>query len=360
MSLPQASSSKVTNRVTGNMTRFRRDESGLYTATLNPAVDVQFLNTVAENKKLYTKKQVEGAERARKLYQVIGFPSIRDYIHVIQTNQIKNCPVTVEDVRIAQKIFGTDIYALKGKTTRRPQRALVNDYVEIPRELIEAQQGITLYVDVMWVDEVPFLTTLSKNLRFITVKFLPNRKAETLEAACKATFAKYNTAGFYIREFHADPEFLCIQENLEKEPPLKVTIVPSRAHLPVLDRMIRTIKERYRALFHRLPYSMWPKLMIIHAVTNAVKWLNTFPPKGGISTTYSPRTIITGRQIDFKNHCTISFGSYVQAVADNDPTNTPRERTIDAVFLRALDNVQGGYEVLNLKTGKSITRHRVI
>ena len=64
------------------------------------------VNTVAENMKLYTKRQVARAEEARKLYQVIGYPSLRDFKHVIQTNQIKNCPVTIEDINICEKIFG--------------------------------------------------------------------------------------------------------------------------------------------------------------------------------------------------------------------------------------------------------------
>ena len=237
---------------------------------------------------------------------------------------------------------------------------MVNDYVEIPRELIEAQQGIILHADVMWIDGVPFLTTISQYLRFITVQYIPDRKAETLRAACMAAFVKYNNAGFYIRQFHADQEFDCIKPDLENEQ-IEVNIVPAQAHVPVIERAIRTIKERYRAMYHRAPYSMWPKLMIIHGATNAVKWLNTFHPQGGISTTYSPRTIITGRQIDFKSHCTSPFGSYVQAVTENAPrTNTPQERTIDAIFLRTLDNIQGGFEVLNLKTGHALTRHRVI
>jgi hypothetical protein len=92
---------------------------------------------------------------------------------------------------------------------------------------------------------------------------------------------------------------------------INVDIVPAKGTVPVADRAIRTVKERFRALWHSLPFKMMPKLMIIHGIYNCVKWLNTFPPKGGISTTYSPRTIITGRPINYKNHCDIPFGSYV-------------------------------------------------
>ena len=66
-----------------------------------------------------------------------------------------------------------------------------------------------------------------------------------------------------------------------------------------------------------------------------------------------------GRPIGFDTYCMISFGSYVQASTATDPTNTPEERTTDAIFLRTIDTIQGGYEVLNLKTGKVLYRYKV-
>jgi hypothetical protein len=122
------------NKVTGAMTTYTRDEEGLFSASLGPEPQthhegVSILTTVESNKQLYTKRQVERAEKARKLYQIIGLPSLRDYKQVIQTNQIKNCPVTIEDIKICEQIFGPDIYAIKDKTTRRTPKVVVNDYV---------------------------------------------------------------------------------------------------------------------------------------------------------------------------------------------------------------------------------------
>jgi hypothetical protein len=37
----------------------------------------------------------------------------------LEADIIKNCPVTVKDVNIAEKIFGPDIGALKGKTNKK-------------------------------------------------------------------------------------------------------------------------------------------------------------------------------------------------------------------------------------------------
>ena len=61
----------------------------------------------------------------------------------------------------------------------------------------------------------------------------------------------------------------------------------------------------------------------------------------------------------YNKHLEISFGAYVQAYNENQPANNMEERTIDGILLQTLDNMQGGYEVLNLQTGKPVKRHSV-
>ena len=96
---------------------FKMHKSGLH--YFNPKdVDFTFnINTVSDNKMGFTKRQVKGAEQARALYATLGYPSIKDFKWVIQSNQIKDCPMMVEDVVTAHKIWGKNIAALKGKTT---------------------------------------------------------------------------------------------------------------------------------------------------------------------------------------------------------------------------------------------------
>ena len=45
--------------------------------------------------------------------------------------------MTVEDVNIAEKIFGPDMGTLKGKTTRRKPKPVTTDTVEILPEIKE-------------------------------------------------------------------------------------------------------------------------------------------------------------------------------------------------------------------------------
>ena len=147
---------------------------------------------------MHTKRQQDRPERARALHHAIGHPSVRDFKHIIQTNQIKNCPVTMDDIKTWLNICGKDVCALKGKTTRPKPNAAVNDYVEVPAELIEAHKGIELCADILYIDGVTFLTTISKNLHFITIRYIPNRTKGALLEAFDKTFVLYNKAGFEI------------------------------------------------------------------------------------------------------------------------------------------------------------------
>jgi hypothetical protein len=91
----------------------------------------------------------------------------------------------------------------------------------------------------------------------------------------------------------------------------------------------------------------------------SAKKLNFFPPKGGVSKYYSPRMILHQQSPDYAKHCSIPFGSYIQAHTEPDPTNTQLARTLDCIYLRYVDNDQGGHHLLDLRTGRTIKRRTV-
>ena len=77
------------------------------------------VNTVRDNKKNFTNNDYLQAVRARELQVMVGHPSDKDFIKILKTSSLPNCPVTPRDVLIANELFGPDVGALKGKTTRR-------------------------------------------------------------------------------------------------------------------------------------------------------------------------------------------------------------------------------------------------
>ena len=334
------------------MSNKEKDENGLHVAPLSDISNgACLLSTVDENKKLYSKRQVAGAEKAGNLYRVITYSSVRDYKHAIQSKQIENCQVTPEDIKIWLKIYGDSVHAaLKGKNTRKKPRVFVNDYIEIAKEFIEAHKGVILFVDILCIDGVTFLLTLSKNIRLITIRYINNRKEASLLEAVDDAFINYNNADFEIKKFHADNEFRCLEDHL-KAIDVEPNFCAAQEYVPKIERLVRVVTERYRATYHSTPYSCWPIIMIIRGACDCVKWLNAFSPSGGMSTQFSPQTIIIGRPLDYDKHCKVAFGSYVQANNQNNPTNTNEEQTIDRIFKKTLDNIQSGYGVLDLKTG---------
>ena len=120
------------------------------------------------------------------------------------------------------------------------------------------------------------------------------RSKKLLCDAFDQTFRIYNSAGFQIARLHVDPEFKAIQdEMMDDANGIEMVYVAAQQHVPEVERIIRVIKERYRAMYHCLPYKAIPSIMIKAAAKRAVKWLNIFPPKGGVSKYYSPRAIVT-------------------------------------------------------------------
>ena len=73
---------------------------------------------------------------------------------------IKDCPVLEKDVDVAMAVFGPDISTIKGKTPRRTPRAILQDVMAVPPELIRKHSSIELCIDVMYVNQIGFLTSI--------------------------------------------------------------------------------------------------------------------------------------------------------------------------------------------------------
>jgi hypothetical protein len=74
-------------------------------------------------------------------------------------------------------------------------------------------------------------------------------------------------------------------------------------HVSEVERYIRTLKERARSIYNTVPFTRFPARMIVEMIHYCSFWLNSFPHPDGISDTLSPRTIVTGRTVDFRRHC---------------------------------------------------------
>jgi hypothetical protein len=243
----------------------------------------QFITTMEENRKFYTERQFQRAKKARELYYSLGAPSLQDFKTMGTMNFIKNNPILFEDIKIAESIFGPDIGSLKGKTTWKQPVPVVSDYIEIPSELIQAQQDVILCMDTMQTNGLYFLTTVSRNIMYRTTEWVPNKTAKAHRSALDNVFRVYNMAGFKIKSIHCDNEYRSLMQELESIYEVKMNYVSAQEHVPEIERSIRVIKERFCAPFHRLPFTRLPAIMIKILAMESTKKLNFFPAANGIS-----------------------------------------------------------------------------
>ena len=274
----------------------------------------------------------------------------------MENNLIPNCPITRRDIITAEQIFGPDVGVLKGKTTRRhPLGVGLYNHIPIPSTVVEQYHDVILAVDVLYVNKLPFIATISRYIHFGTVEFLRNQKAITLTEHIKQVNRLYRQRGFWPIYALMDGQFEPLHGDLA-EMGIQLNTVSNDKHVPEIERQIQTLKERTRAIYCTLPFQKVPRHLIIEMIYAANYWLNMFPRKGGISQTMSPRTLLTGLTMNYHRHCRLEFGEYVQTHEEHDNSLNPR--TIGALALHPTGNVQGGYFFLSLSMGKVINRMR--
>ena len=213
------------------MIHFKRSSKGLYyhDCRVNHR-EITFLQTVDENKEGYTERELAGAKRARKAYNLMGRPSEKDFKGMVRAKLIPNCPVTPKDIAIAHKILGLDIGSIRGKTTRRKPTVVETDYVEIPSEINATLGKVEIVADLMFVNTIPFIITLGKRIKFTTVSNLPNRKATTLLANLKAVRNVYQHRGSSVTTMFMDNEFEVLDNSL-KEININLNTAAAKEHV---------------------------------------------------------------------------------------------------------------------------------
>jgi hypothetical protein len=345
------------HKADGSTRRFKQSRRGLfYHDTAEPEQHtVLTVSTVETNRTKYADRDYSRAILARKVQVLVGRPELKDFLRYIEGKSLRNCPITRQDAVNAHAILGRDLGSIKGKTTRRSIKGILRSVANnIPKSILSQYRDITLCIDIMFVNRIPFFMSMSRNLRFITCEVLDNREQASLIKALQRINGIYRKRGFRITLVLGDSEFECTRGAIATDLKSELNICGEDEHIPDIERCIRTTKERTRCTYNMSPFDHYPPRMVIEMVFLSVFWINAFPHRLGVSQTLSPRTIVTGLEVDYTKHCRIEYGQYVQTHEKHD--NTMRARTVGAIALRPTGNQQGGYYFYSLLSGRRLHR----
>ena len=154
--------------------------------------------TLKGNRDGYTDKQYERAKRAWKLYINTGGGGFENFKHYLRQNLIKDNPATTEDANMAERIFVKDVGHLKGSTVRKTPGTIDDSHIEIPRELVHKCNDMTLFIDLMYVNGMPMLTSFDTPLQNRHLVYLETRTKASLYKGLDAILRDYNKADYFI------------------------------------------------------------------------------------------------------------------------------------------------------------------
>ena len=103
--------------------------------------------------------------------------------------------------------------------------------------------------------------------------------------------------------------------------------IAANEHVLDIKRQIQVIKENDQSIYNSLPYNKIPNRITAHSLTYAIFLINKFLVSSGVSTTFSPFTIMKGVTVDFSHLCHLEFGTYAELHESTTPTNSQQSCT---------------------------------
>ena len=121
---------------------------------------------------------------------------------------MQNLPILREDAIMAEDIYGTIIPHLKGKTVRHKiQHVEPVKIKSVTQTILENYKEITICCELMHINGIGFVNTISWHIMFPTGSMIKNRKMENIADGTTQVHKLYMQLGFNITHMHTDCEF---------------------------------------------------------------------------------------------------------------------------------------------------------
>ena len=143
-----------------------------------------------------------------------------------------------------EDIFGPDVHSLlKGKTVCQTEPHVASLVTAVPADILSLYHSVTLCMDIMFMNKLPFFITISRNLKFGMAELLLNRQEDsTVAKTLTAVMHLYGSHGFLVQMIHADSKFEALHAPLTSA---GSNVCLNNEHVPEVKWFIRMLKEQF-------------------------------------------------------------------------------------------------------------------
>ena len=152
------------------------------------------VSTIKTNEAKFTNRDVVRAKQASRFQYHMGL-SLQGLLDKIDSGNIRNNPVTRRSARIAESIYGPSTANLTGKTTHRKTDPAIVEIEQVPQYVSKHYKQVFLEADVLFVNGLRFLHTISTDIKYRTLQYIANAKASTLLECLTAVCTLYQARG---------------------------------------------------------------------------------------------------------------------------------------------------------------------
>ena len=157
----------------------------------------------------------------------------------------------------------------------------------------------------MYVNGMPFLTTISKNIKYHTAMWVADCTAPTITYLVESVLKIISTGQL---PGHGSVCRLRIQASSPHPPRWWMVLHDlANAQEQVTEAECNNciLEECICTTYHGIPYKMLPRTVICYMVMETTAKLNYFPAKGSCSNYFSLREILHHVKLDTKKHCSM-------------------------------------------------------
>jgi len=197
-------------------------------------------------------------------------------IHLVLINSIKNSLIIKRDIEIYNDILGPSKYVAKGKTTIK-QSELVNIY----RQLVELLELIKTYysdvevgADIMYVNNMPFLTSISKYMHYRAIRAVDNLECAILESDLENVVHYYVVRGFNMVLIVVNNQFRWLKD--QNKVGMKINLVSKDEHAKLIKQFHRVLEEWACYYYTIVPFDTLSYRIVVELMTTVVFYINAF------------------------------------------------------------------------------------